>query len=421
MTEITVCSIILAVFFGILWRRSRIQVKGIESEMARQKRDEAVFLQHSQRRAEMLHRLVDGIDDGLFIVSNEQTIMFANRGALRFFPPITEPVGRQFIECVKDHRIAEVVANGARSGQRLREELLVTVSGGSHEGNAERVYSVEAVPLSSSEPAGLDSAVLVILRDETQKHHLEKIRKDFVANASHELRTPLSIIIGYLENLKEGDITDQAEIQRAFTLMKKHGDRLASIVEDLLVISRMESGQADALRLEEFDFHACAQDVVHRLSPMAATAKAKMSFRVDTGNDSVVFGDRFYWDQVLFNLVGNAIKENQGGGVNVAVRLHQEKEHSVIEVRDDGVGIPLADLPFVFKRFYRVARHHSQEIKGTGLGLSIVKRAVEAHHGTITVHSKPGVETVFTIRVPRKIKADAEAASKGAVLMSDSL
>ncbi|TLD70058.1 hypothetical protein FEM03_15125 [Phragmitibacter flavus] len=368
--------------------------------MARQKRDEEVFLQHSQRRGEMLHRLVDGIDDGLFIVGNDQQILFANRGVLRFFPSIADPVGRPFLECVRDHRIAEVVANGARSGRRLREELLVSMPGDSMGG--ERVYSVEAVPLSSNEPAGLDGAVLVILRDETQKHHLEKIRKDFVANASHELRTPLSIIIGYLENLKEGDITDPVEIQRAFTLMKKHGDRLASIVEDLLVISRMESGQTEALRLEVFNFDACAQDVVHRLSPMVANSKSRASFKVDTGEDPSVFGDRFYWDQILFNLVGNAIKENQGGGVKIVVRLRQEPEFSVIEVRDDGVGIPLADLPFVFKRFYRVARHHSQEIKGTGLGLSIVKRAVEAHHGTISVHSKPGVETVFTIRVPRK-------------------
>lgn len=409
MTGVLVGSISLAVLFLVLWRRSQVRVEEMEAKLARQKRDDATFLQRSQRRAEMLHRLVDGIDDGLFIVSNDQQVLFANRGALRFFPPQSEPVGKSFLECVRDHRLAEVVATSAVSGRRSREELLVSMA--SSEGIGEKVYSVEAVPLSSSEPAGLEGAVLVILRDETQKHHLEKIRKDFVANASHELRTPLSIIIGYLENLKEGDITEPVQMARAFTVMKKHGDRLASIVEDLLVISRMESGQQDAIRLQEFDFNACAQDVVHRLTPVVTSGKPKVLFKVDTGEDPLVFGDRFYWDQILFNLVGNAVKENQGGGVQVTIRLRQQEGMSVIEVKDDGVGIPLADLPFVFKRFYRVARHHSQEIKGTGLGLSIVKRAVEAHQGTITVHSKPGVETVFTIRVPRKGWAKAVPAT----------
>lgn len=403
MSGIILGSVLLAILFAVLWRRSREEVRALEEEMARQKRDDEVFLQHSQRRAEMLHRLVDGIDDGLLIIGNEQQVLFSNRGAIRFFPAVADPIGRPFLDCVGDHRIAEVVANGARSGRRLQEEVLVSTPRGDSMGG-ERVYSVEAVPLSSHEPAGLDGAVLVILRDETQKHHLEKIRKDFVANASHELRTPLSIIIGYLENLKDGEITAPMEVQRAFTVMKKHGDRLASIVEDLLVISRMESGQEDVLRLEPFNFEACAQEVVQRLGPIVAGARSKVSITVDAGDEPSVFGDRFYWDQILFNLVGNAIKENQyqGGGVRIMIKLRQEAGFSVIEVIDDGVGIPLADLPFVFKRFYRVTRHHSHEIKGTGLGLSIVKRAVEAHHGTITVHSKPGVETVFTIRVPRK-------------------
>jgi signal transduction histidine kinase len=230
---------------------------------------------------------------------------------------------------------------------------------------------------------------------------LEKIRKDFVANASHELRTPLSIINGYLENLAEGEITGPQETLRACTIMRKHGDRLARIVEDLLVISRMESGEPEAVKKEAFDFEACAQDVVHQLAPLTTAKDARVKIVTPNGGDHMIFGDRFYWDQILFNLVSNALKENAAKGLQVTISLTQEPDMSEVRVSDDGVGIPQGDLPFVFKRFYRVARHHGQEVKGTGLGLSIVKRAVEAHHGAISVHSRPGIETVFTIRVPR--------------------
>ncbi len=393
----------VAALFAILWWRSRTRLETFQSQTKRERLEESAFLQRTQRRLEMLHRLVDAIEDGLFIVRKDLTVLFVNKGAWRFFPTVQDPAGRPLLECVRDHRMVELVATSSRNGQRAMQEYLVTASGKAMSVE-DRVYSVEAVPLPKNEPAGLDSAVLVILRDETEKHSLEKIRKDFVANASHELRTPLSIIIGYLENLVDGEIVGDAQMQRVFTVMKKHGDRLACIVEDLLVISRMESGQADTLRLEDFDFNVCATDVIHRLTPVIQNGQAQVAFVQQPGESSMVFGDRFYWDQILFNLVGNALKENQSSAVRVTVHLRQEADTSVIEVRDNGVGIPHADLPFVFKRFYRVARHHAKDIKGTGLGLSIVKRAVEAHHGTITVESKPGVETVFNIRVPRTIR-----------------
>lgn len=401
MMEFAIGVLVTLLSCGWLWLKSRIQVRELESELMKKLKVEEGFLQRTQRRAEMLHLLVDGIDDGLFIVSQQLEVIFVNRGALTFFHPISEPVGRTLLECVRDHRIVELVAAAAEKGQRLKEEFLIAASGKANT-IEDRVYSVEVLPLHANTSSGMDGSLLMVLRDETDKHALEKIRKDFVANASHELRTPLSIINGYLENLVEGDIANPDEAKRAYTVMKKHGDRLASTVEDLLIISRMESGEHDAVRAEEFDFRSCAQDVVHRLSPVIAGKEARVSLDMETGPGACVSGDRYYWDQILFNLVSNALKENLAKGLEVVIRLRQDDDYSEIQVRDNGVGIPHADLPFVFKRFYRVARHHSQEIKGTGLGLSIVKRAVEAHRGTITLHSRPGIETVFTIRVPRK-------------------
>ena len=349
-----------------------------------------------RRRSEMLHRLVDGIEDGLFIVGSDMRVMFVNRGAQGYFPPVDEPVGRPLLECMRDQRLVEMIGKCSREGRRLREEFLVAAN--SYNGvTADRVYSVEAVPLQE------EGATLVILRDETAKHDLERIRKDFVANASHELRTPLSIINGYLENLSDGAITDADETKRAFTVMKKHGDRLAHLVEDLLVISRMESGEHESLQMEAFDFEQCAKDVVHRLSPLITAKQAKVRIVIKPKDERELYGDQFYWDQILFNLVQNALKENPASGLNVDILLTQTVEHSEVIVKDNGVGIPQADMPFVFKRFYRVLRSRPTDVKGTGLGLSIVKRAVEAHKGTITLRSKPGIETAFTILVPRVI------------------
>ncbi|MEY4484661.1 MAG: hypothetical protein RL693_2113 [Verrucomicrobiota bacterium] len=402
MIPLAVACLLLVVGLVYLWVTKRKQVLELQEQLAERVRKEDAIVRRTRHRAEMLHQLVEGINDGLFIVDPDLKMMFVNRGALQFFPPIAEPVGRSLIECVQDHRIVELVQNCVKTEQRVIEDIQITSA--HNDGTVdEQVFSVEVVPLKGDEFQTTEDALLVILRDETDKHSLEKIRRDFVANASHELRTPMSIINGYLENLLEGDIEDEADVKRAFTIMKKHGDRLARIVEDLLVISRMESGQADALREEEFDFQACAHDVVQRLSPVIGLNEARVSVVIQEGATPVVRGDRFYWDQILFNLVSNALKENQAKGLQVIISLKQEPEISEIRVSDNGVGIPHADLPYIFKRFYRVTRQRAHDVKGTGLGLSIVKRAVEAHRGKITVQSVSGVETVFIIRVPRKV------------------
>lgn len=402
MISFILASLLLVAGAAYLWLKSRAKVLKLQQQLSERIGHEDAFVRRTRHRAEMLHRLVEGINDGLFIVGSDLKVIFVNRGALQFFPPITEPVGRSLIECVQDHRIVELVQSCAETEERMTEDIQITSA---HDDGTvdEQVFAVEVVPLKGDELNATEDALLVILRDETDKHSLEKIRRDFVANASHELRTPMSIINGYLENLLDGDISDGAEVKRAFTIMKKHGDRLSRIVEDLLVISRMESGQADALREEEFDFQACAQDVVHRLSPVIGLNEAHVSIVIHEGASPVVRGDRFYWDQILFNLVSNALKENHARGLQVVISLKQEPDISEIRVSDNGVGIPHADLPYIFKRFYRVTRQRAHDVKGTGLGLSIVKRAVEAHRGKISVQSVSGIETVFIIRVPRKV------------------
>jgi signal transduction histidine kinase len=242
----------------------------------------------------------------------------------------------------------------------------------------------------------------------TTEHQTEQIRKDFVANASHELRTPMAIINGYLENLLDDDMVEDPKLARRFlSVMRKHAERITRIVEDMLVISRLESGEAAALKTEPFRFRSCVNDVLERLESVIRGQQAEILILMPD-EKLVVQGDRFYWTQVLFNLVENALKQNPHPGLRVEIGCEAGADHFRIWVADNGIGIPSADLPHIFRRFYRVEKHHSQqEIKGTGLGLSIVKRAVEAHGGTITVSSVPGRETKFLMTLPITLETPA--------------
>jgi signal transduction histidine kinase len=250
-------------------------------------------------------------------------------------------------------------------------------------------------------PEGTPAMTRVIIRDMTTEHQTEQIRKDFVANASHELRTPMAIISGYLENLLDDHMLEDPEMARRFlSVMRKHSDRISRIVEDMLVISRLESGEANSLKIEPFLFRACVNDILERLESVIRSQKTTITI-IPPDESITLHGDRFYWTQVLFNLVENALKQNPYPGLHIKIGCEQTETCHHVWVADNGIGIPSADLPHIFRRFYRVEKHHSQrEIKGTGLGLSIVKRAIEAHGGTIGVTSVPGRETKFLITLP---------------------
>ena len=190
--------------------------------------------------------------------------------------------------------------------------------------------------------------------------------------------------------------------------MDRHVVRINRIVEDMLLISKLESEDAAPLKLAPFDLAHCVRDVSERLELVIKKQQATL---VNEVPKLQVIGDQFYWTQVIFNLVENALKQNATLPVTVTVLARTQKnEDLVVEISDDGIGIPSADIPFIFKRFYRVEKHHSQtQIKGTGLGLSIVKRAIEAHGGKIAVTSTPGVNTTFTISIPKDPPAKEEA------------
>jgi two-component system, OmpR family, phosphate regulon sensor histidine kinase PhoR len=354
-----------------------------------------------RQRNAVLESVLDGLGDACLLIDSSQRIIFANHETLDLFGTAATPRGATLSSLIADDRILTFISRTAASGAKWGEEefRVQLIRGGALD---ERHLVVAAAPVrlfGEESPAHLR----VVIRDETGHHEIEQIRKDFVANASHELRTPLSIINGYLENMLDGVIEDPAIMRKSLLTMQKHGERIARIVEDMLTLSKFESAgekNQPALRGTAFSCQECVQDVVERLAPMIEAKQARMDLRFPATPQDQIYGDRFYWDQIFFNLIENALKENQPGSLIIGVHFTRQDQAALITVRDNGVGIPRADLPFVFKRFYRVAKHHSQKIKGTGLGLSIVRRAVESHGGSIFVDSTPGLETVFTIKLP---------------------
>ncbi|MEO1835394.1 MAG: ATP-binding protein [Akkermansiaceae bacterium] len=347
------------------------------------------------------HALLNALNDPLFLIDAEQRLQFANILGMSLFPE-RDILNRPLEEVFLDRRICDPIR------QALKEQIPVTTQltlaqesspfdNEDHPG--ETTWLVDARPIDCEQST---SYVRVIIRNTTDEHHTEQVRKDFVANASHELRTPLAIINGYLENLlEEGMLSDQATALRFLRIMRKHGKRIARIVEDMLIISRLESGEAGSLKVKPFRLEACIRDVVERLESVITEQGAEVTLSM-SDPDLRMKGDRFYWTQVLFNLVENALKQNPEIALVIEVGSETAEDGLRIWVADNGVGIPAADLPFIFRRFYRVEKHHSQvEIKGTGLGLSIVRRAIDAHGGKVDVTSVPGEETRFEILLPK--------------------
>jgi two-component system, OmpR family, phosphate regulon sensor histidine kinase PhoR len=348
------------------------------------------------------NQLLDALGDAFFIVDSSRNIRFANLAADTLFSG-RELIGRPVREVFLDPRLAEALLRCIETGEPAQSRVVLSQQSsprGDSENRGINAWVIDAAPLSTSPDGNLDTRV--VIRDVTTEHQLEQIRKDFVANASHELRTPLAIISGYLENLLEDDVLEETETARHFLgIMQKHTERISRIVEDMLVISRLESGEAGSLNIEPFRISACINDVLERLESVVRNQAVAVEVRLEDP-EQVIHADRFYWTQVLFNLVENALKQNPHHGLKVEIGCITEPDGALrLWVADNGIGIPSADLPHIFRRFYRVAKHHSQQqIKGTGLGLSIVKRAVEAHNGQIEVTSIPGQDTRFTITLP---------------------
>jgi two-component system sensor histidine kinase VicK len=241
--------------------------------------------------------------------------------------------------------------------------------------------------------------VLVVLHDETEHHRSEERRKEFVANVSHELRTPLTNVRSYAETLRDsgGDIP-QDTADNFLDIIINETDRMTHIVQDLLTLSRLDTGNTE-MNFARFEFGEAISSVV-RANALEAKRRAQELKLEPVQPLPLIYGDRQRLEQVMMNILGNAIKYTPDGG-HILVTAGTAGEHVWMEVSDDGIGIPEKDREHIFDRFYRVDKARSRESGGTGLGLSIAKEIVERHHGTIRLarHEGPGTTVRLTLPV----------------------
>jgi len=397
MTYFAFSCVIVLVYLLV---RSNKRQQGAESELGRL-RKKLLLDERSKDKAHIhdLQQLLDALPQAFFSITKEGVVNRINSQARRIFDGcdiLDKNIDQVFLDSAMRSLLLKKLSKLKPAQKNLRFPPNSIFSSNTHDKDSH--WEIEIYPLSL---LGKSSEIQLMMRDITASVHSDQVRQDFVANASHELRTPLSVISGYLEHLTEEGGLDQREpAQKMLATMDRHVVRINRIVDDMLLISKLESDDFVPLNLAPFCIATCVRDVIERLEIVIKKQKSTIKMEVP---EFQLIGDQFYWTQILFNLVENALKQNPNIPLQIRINTEASKDnHFKILITDNGIGIPTNDLPFIFKRFYRVEKHHSQtQVKGTGLGLSIVKRAVEAHGGEITATSAPGIETVFTITVPQ--------------------
>lgn len=365
-----------------------------------------------------LHAVLNSLGEGVLIIDEEEKIRLANPGFERLLGLRNPALNRSLLEVVREPAVRDATRRTLATGES--QTLVVTVTVRQPDGKYAPQHfqwtTAPLVPHGTSRPV----AAIAILYDVTQLTHLEKVRRDFVANISHELRTPLSIINGYLETLLEpGGEADPKTTHRFHEVMWKHGQRLKLLLDDLLTLARLESPDgAGEMRFAPVDLRACLDGVVDRLEAALAAGNATLRIELPATLPHLE-GDADRLDQVFFNLLDNTLKHARPPQrpfpekkLEIEIRGREGQVEGQIELdfMDDGEGIPLADQPHVFERFYRAHQDRSRQTGGTGLGLSIVKHIVKAHGGQISVESTPGSGATFRLSLPlRQRRADAAA------------
>ena len=338
-----------------------------------------------QERAQ-LEALLNASSDSTLAIDRSGAVVYLNDAATQMFTDASDrSIGRPFIEVVRDHDLNDLLVAAAQRGERSVRVVAY--------GQAQRWLQATAVPI---DDAGAWAA-LAVFHDLTEVRRLEGMRRDFISNVSHELRTPLAGIRAAAETLQEGAIDDRPAAIEFMGHIQREVDRMTQLVEELLELSRIESGAAP-LRFEQLDASVLVVDAVKRFAQQAERVGLKLTARTPPDAPRII-GDGERLERALGNLVANAMKFTPAGG-SITVAADADDGHVAISVTDTGIGIEPEQRARVFERFYKADRGRGDG--GTGLGLAIVKHIVLAHEGTVSVESRPGHGSTFTMRLPRR-------------------
>jgi two-component system phosphate regulon sensor histidine kinase PhoR len=355
----------------------------------------------SEDRAQLLAMLTSMVE-GVMVLDYRGHVLQVNPALERMFDVTrAEARGRPCADVLRHPQLNDLVSTILRTRTNREDEIVIAPSG--------RCLHIEA-SVAGGERENEAFAVLVF-HDITELRRLEKIRKDFVANVSHELRTPLTSIKGYVEALIDGAKNDPETSGKFLDIILKQSDRLNLILEDLLELSKIESGRV-SFRQDPMDLRSVIERTLSMIQPLAEKKGHRLVSTVDDKLPALA-GDEDRLVQVLTNLLDNAVKYTpEQGTITVAAHLVPESPGGLpvgqmieLSVTDTGIGIPEQDRPRVFERFYRVDKARSRELGGTGLGLAIVKHIVEGHGGQVWVEGNHPRGSRFVVRLPVRPQA----------------
>ena len=337
----------------------------------------------------VLSRMLETVREGVIVIGANTRILASNEAAHNAFARGNGALqNKRISEVIRDLSLHEAfrraLENGATSDIKL--EII---------GTKRHKYDVHIAPIELD----YQRSAVGFFYDITQIEHLEKVRQEFLSNISHELRTPLTSILAFVETLEDGAINDLENNQHFLSIIRKNAERMHHLIDDILELSSIESGEIK-IEPKRVNLFALIEEIFATLS--AKADERRILLINDAAKDVHVYADLFRIEQMLTNLIDNAIKFNRTDG-SVLVEYKSKPFSDVIKVTDGGEGISSEHLQRIFERFYRTDRARSREIGGTGLGLAIVKHLTRLHGGEISVVSIPNKGTTFSVKLPKHL------------------
>jgi two-component system phosphate regulon sensor histidine kinase PhoR len=358
---------------GAALQRRRARIAAREQRAQAEAREEAL-----RREAQTLSAMIEGVAEGVWLTDPDGVVLRHNQALTRVLQK-EALVGNRPLALLRNEALHTAVERACGAGQTT--EVQVTID--------KRVVAVHVGPLGKELPG----PSVAVFRDVSELRRLERVRQEFVSNVSHELRTPVTAILGYAETLLGGALADPLHAPRMVEVIHRQSERLAHLVGDLLELSRLDAQQVE-VSIAPVSVEPVAQRAAEAVAP--GTAQKRIAFEKRIAPGLTALADERALEQVLVNLLDNAVKYTPEGG-QVALAAAAAGDRVRLSVRDSGVGIPPQHLPRLFERFYRVDPGRSRALGGTGLGLAIVKHLVAAMGGEIQVQSVPGQGSEFTV------------------------
>ncbi|PWW26089.1 two-component system phosphate regulon sensor histidine kinase PhoR [Cytobacillus oceanisediminis] len=345
-----------------------------------------------EMQQDRLGALIENMGSSLILIDSRGYINLINRPYKEVFNVNpSEYLYKLYYEVIEHKGITDIIEEIFMTEQKVKRQLIIPV-------NIERRYfEVYGVPIIGTNDEW--KGILLVFHDITELKKLEQMRKDFVANVSHELKTPITSIKGFSETLLDGAMEDKQALKDFLNIILKESDRLQSLIQDLLDLSKIEK-QGFSLSIQPMDLTVVLDEVLAITKGKAVEKGIVFDYKREK-KPICIDGDVHRLKQVFINIISNAISYTPNQGT-IYISLHETGTAVVTEITDTGIGIEAKEIPRIFERFYRVDKARSRNSGGTGLGLAIVKHLVEAHRGSITVKSEVGKGTSFTIELPKK-------------------